>query len=86
MPGIRILHDRRVSGTRGNPDHLVIGPAGVFVIDAKRYPGLVHVRDRGGWLRTDERLYVDHRDCWTLAEGMGWQQAALTAALQAAGV
>jgi hypothetical protein len=39
LPGIRVLHDRRVPGTRGNLDHLVVGPASVFVVDAKHYPG-----------------------------------------------
>ena len=28
---IHALYDRRVSGTRANIDHFVIGPAGVFV-------------------------------------------------------
>lgn len=31
------LHDRRIPGTRSNIDHIVIGPTGVWVIDAKRY-------------------------------------------------
>ena len=41
------LHDRRVPGTRGNIDHIVVGPAGVFVIDAKNYQGKIEVRNRG---------------------------------------
>jgi len=32
---LRALHDRRVRGTRGNIDHIVVAPAGVFVVDAK---------------------------------------------------
>ena len=59
VPGIRVLHDRRVP---------------------------VHIRDRGGWFRTHERFYVGHRDCSALEDGMGWQQTAVSAALQAAGV
>ncbi len=35
--GIFVLHDRRIPHSRANLDHVVIGPAGVFVIDAKRY-------------------------------------------------
>ena len=31
------LHDRRVPGKRSNIDHLFVGAAGVYVIDAKRY-------------------------------------------------
>jgi hypothetical protein len=45
---IHALHDRRVSGTRANIDHFVIGPAGVFVIDAKRYEGQIHIRGVDG--------------------------------------
>ena len=86
VPGIRVLHDRRVPGTRGNLDHLVLAPAGVFVVDAKRYQGMIQIRDRGGWFRTDLRLYVGHRDCSDLAENMGWQTEAVGDALRAAGV
>ena len=32
-----ILHDRRVPGSPANIDHLVIGPTGVFVVDAKNF-------------------------------------------------
>jgi hypothetical protein len=86
VSGVRVLHDRRVPGTRGNLDHLVVSPAGVFVVDAKRYQGMVRVRDRGGWFRTDLRLYVGHRDCSQLVDQMGWQIEAVTAALGASGV
>lgn len=82
MDGISVLHDRRVPGTRGNIDHLVIAPAGVFVVDAKRYDGLIRVRDVGGLLKTDERLYVGRRDCSTLADNMGWQVEAVVRILQ----
>ena len=86
VPGVRVLHDRRVPGTRGNLDHLVLAPAGVFVVDAKRYQGTIRIRDRGGWFRTDLRLYVGHRDCSGLAEHMDWQVEAVEDALRAAGV
>jgi hypothetical protein len=49
VAGIRVLHDRRVPRTRGNIDHIVIAPAGVFVIDAKDWEGTVRTRDVGGW-------------------------------------
>ena len=77
------LHDRRVPATRGNIDHLVIAPAGVFVIDAKRYEGEVRIRDRGSFFRSDERLYVGRRDCSRLADGLGWQVEAVHTALAA---
>ena len=65
LPDVVVLNDRRVPGTLGNIDHLVIAPAGLFVVDAKRYDGHLRIRDRGGLFRTDERLYVGGRDCWT---------------------
>jgi hypothetical protein len=72
-----VLSDRRVPGTRGNIDHLLIAPAGVFVVDAKRYKGSLRIRDVGGFFRTDNRLYVGGRDCSHLADNMGWQVQAV---------
>jgi hypothetical protein len=41
--GYVVFHDLAVPGnTRGNVDHLVIGPSGVFVIDSKQWTGHVH--------------------------------------------
>jgi hypothetical protein len=40
----------------GNIDHLVIAPAGIFVVDAKHYDGLIQIRNRGWWFRPDYRL------------------------------
>jgi hypothetical protein len=71
--GFGVLHDRRMPGTRANIDHLVIGPAGIFVIDAKSYTGKVERRDRGWLLERDWRLYVGGRDRTTLVEGMARQ-------------
>jgi hypothetical protein len=51
-----LLHDRRVPGTRGNIDHLVIAGSGVWVVDAKNYSGLVQLRDVGGFFKIDNRL------------------------------
>jgi hypothetical protein len=41
--GCWVLHDLVVPGARANIDHLVIGPAGVTVIDAKAWDGKVWV-------------------------------------------
>ena len=82
VPGLRMLHDRRVPGTRGNIDHIVIGPAGVFVVDAKNHHGRLEIRDRGGWFNTDYRLTIAGRDCSAMADGMGWQVEAVVAALR----
>jgi hypothetical protein len=75
------LHDRRIPGSRANIDHLVVAPAGVFVIDAKNYKGRVERRDRGGWFSTDYRLYVGGRDKSALIAGMAKQADAVRAAL-----
>lgn len=83
VPDIKLLHDRRVPQTRGNIDHIVVAPAGVFVVDAKHYKGLIQIRDVGGWFKTDERLYVGGRDCSHLVENMGWQVDAVQRALVA---
>jgi hypothetical protein len=37
--GCYVLHDRRLPGSMANIDHLVVSPAGVWVIDAKNYTG-----------------------------------------------
>jgi Nuclease-related domain len=86
VDGIGVLHDRRVPGTRGNIDHVVVAPAGVFVVDAKRYEGTIRVRDVGGLFKRDERLFVGRRDCSRLAANMTWQVDAVARALAAAKV
>lgn len=86
VPGIRILNDRRVAGTRRNIDHIVIGPAGVFVVDAKRLTGRIEIQNRGWFFRPDYRLTVGRRDKSALARNLGWQVEAVRRALEAAGV
>lgn len=68
-----LLHDRKVPGTRGNIDHIVVAASGVWVIDAKTYDGRVERRDVGGLFKTEIRLYVRGRDRTKLAEKLGWQ-------------
>jgi hypothetical protein len=86
IDGLRTLHDRRVPRSAANIDHILVAPAGVFVVDAKNLRGKIEIRNRGGFFRTDLRLYVGRRDCSALATGLGWQVQAVTAALIAAGV
>jgi hypothetical protein len=86
IAGIRTLHDRSVPGTRGNIDHIIVAPAGVFVVDAKNYEGLIAVRDRGGLFQSNLRLFVGRRDCSKLAENMDWQCKAVTRVLDAVGL
>ncbi len=80
-----VLHDRRVPGTNGNIDHLVVVPSGVWIVDAKNYGGKVEQRDLGGWRRSDLRLYVNSRDETKLVEGLGWQAEAVRAVLERIG-
>jgi len=42
--GYRVLHDRRIPGTRANIDHIVVGPTGVYVVETKSWSGDVRVR------------------------------------------
>jgi len=39
--GYVAFHDLAMPGSRANIDHLLIGPAGVFVIDSKQYTGRI---------------------------------------------
>jgi hypothetical protein len=74
---IIVLHDRKVPGSRGNIDHLVIGPAGVHVVDAKLYKGDVRIKDVGSLFKRDDRLYVGGHDRSKLADAMAWQVEAV---------
>ena len=80
---LRVLHDRRIPGTKANIDHLVVCPSGVFVVDAKRYRNSrPELRVEGGLFRPrTELLYVAGRDRTSLVEGMHKQVALVRAAL-----
>ncbi|MEO6700107.1 MAG: nuclease-related domain-containing protein [Jatrophihabitantaceae bacterium] len=85
--GARVLHDRRIPGSRANIDHIVVAPAGVFVVDAKRYKGRPHLRVDGGILRPRvEKLMVGSRDCSKLITGIQKQIELVNSALEAAEV
>ena len=61
--GWTVLHDRRKQpGSPANLDHVLIGPAGVFVIDAKNWTGgRLRFDDRGmavGRWRNDDELHT----------------------------
>jgi hypothetical protein len=45
--GYVVLHDLEVPGSHANLDHVAIGPAGVFVIDSKRYRGRLYLASDG---------------------------------------
>ena len=80
--GVLVLHDRRIPGTRTNIDHLAVGPAGVFVIDAKRYQGRPRLHVEGGLLRPrSEKLMVGARDCTKLVAGIHKQVSLVSSTL-----
>lgn len=79
----RVLHDRRIPRTRANIDHIVVGPSGVWVIDAKRYvdkrPAL---RVEGGILGPRaESLRIGGRDGSKLVDGIRSQVDRIIAVL-----
>lgn len=79
----RVLHDRRIPGTRANIDHIVIAQSGVWVIDAKRYKGKrPALQIDGGILRPrTESLKIGGRDGTKLVDGVRKQVSLITAAL-----
>jgi hypothetical protein len=79
----RTLHDRRLSGSRANIDHIVIGPGGIWVIDAKRYRGRrPSLRIDGGLFRPrTETLRIGGRDGTKLVEGVRSQVGRVGVAL-----
>jgi hypothetical protein len=77
-PDVLVLHDRRIPGRRTNIDHIAVAPAGVFVIDAKRYKGKIEVRKP---FLGDPRLFISGRNKTKLVEGLDRQRDAVRAAL-----
>ena len=77
------LHDRRMPGSRGNINHLFVGPGGVFVIDAKHFKGADISIDYVGGLFSPrvEFLKVDGRQRKGLLEGVLKQAEAIWGAL-----
>jgi hypothetical protein len=48
--GVAVFHDVAIPGTPANADHVVVGPAGVVLVDSKRYTGRV-------WQGPDGRVW-----------------------------
>jgi hypothetical protein len=62
--GVVVLNDRRVPGSKLSIDLIVVSPAGVFVIDAKNYKGLVHTKRLGPvWDLGPHQLHIGRRNC-----------------------
>lgn len=81
IPGIESLHDRQIPRSQANIDHIVIAPAGVFVIDSKRYEGRIEIRRRGSFFRPEDRLYVGRFDRTKDVDGVKRQVAIVEQAL-----
>ncbi len=83
-----VLHDRKVvnGSKRGNIDHLIIASSGIWVVDAKKYCGVVDVRNEGVWKWKTSDLYVGKRKKSDLVDGMGWQSAAVQSLLEPMGM
>jgi hypothetical protein len=67
-----VIHDRRVPGHgSANIDHILVGPAGVVVIDTKTHRGSVRAERIGGLLAPRrEMLRIDGRDQTRLIEAV----------------
>jgi hypothetical protein len=71
---LRVLHDRRIPGTRANIDHLVVTAQAIWVVDTKKYKGRPSLQVDGGLFRPRvEKLLVGGRDKSKLVEGVEWQ-------------
>jgi hypothetical protein len=57
-----VVHD--VEHPRGNYDHIVVGPAGVFLLDSKNLLGVVYMRDGQPYLRRRLDPDADARCGW----------------------
>lgn len=77
-----VLHDRQMPRGRGNIDHLVVSPTGVFVVDAKAIKGKVGAQTS---LFGKAKLRVRGRDQTKLIDGLDRQMAAVRGALESSG-
>jgi hypothetical protein len=74
-----VLHDRAISGSRANIDHIAIAPSGVWVIDTKRYTGKIEVAKP---LFGAARLTVGGRDQTKLVARLAKQVDIVTRAVE----
>src|SRR5262245_20275810 len=80
-----VLHDRWMPAGRGSIDHLVVAPAGVFVIDVRDDGGTLERRNLGDVARSELRLYVGGSDRSTLLHGVEDQMDVVREALVSTG-
>ena len=59
--GFIVLNNRRIPGSKGDIDHIAIGPTGIFPIETKNWSGRLEVRN--------DRLFVGEQDrTWALEQ------------------
>lgn len=56
--GYILLHNRKVPGSKGDIDHVVIGPTGVAVVETKNWGGRVELRGDRLWVGDHERTWA----------------------------
>jgi Nuclease-related domain len=80
--GVIVLNDRRIPGEKASIKLIAVSPAGVFVIDARSYKGLVHTKRLGPMsdLGPDE-LHVGRKNCTSSVEEVARQVEAVRSAL-----
>ena len=80
--GVIVLNDRRIPGHKASIKQIAVSSAGVFVIEAKHYKGLVHTKRPGsiGNLGPNE-LHVGRRNCTPSVELVAEQMRVVRAAL-----
>lgn len=61
--GFTVLHDLDIPGSRANLDHVVIGPSGVTVVDAKAYSGRLTAGSGTMW----KGRYPIRKECATVS-------------------
>jgi hypothetical protein len=80
-----VLHDGRVPASRATVDHVVVGPGGVWIVEANRSTGRVERRSPDGRRASDVRLFVDGRDQTKLAGSVAPHVATIRAMLDPIG-
>lgn len=90
---VTVLHNRRRSARGGDIDHIVVGPAGIYVIDDKKTTTKSRVSTRRAgpfWNPGPTKLFLGGRDRSSWVEGMEKQVVGVSRALsgvpEAAGV
>lgn len=73
-----VLHNRRMPKGKGDIDHIVVAPSGVYVIDTKNWQGKVQLVTP--WFGSP-KLLIDGRDRTNLIDGLERQIAVVRGAL-----